>query len=55
LKDFFGEIPNQNIIDDENPLNRININLQILKFSSKMLKFFVNDMLDFQQIKAKKL
>ena len=29
--------------------------LKILKYSSKMLKFFVQDMLDFQHIRADKL
>ena len=31
------------------------MNLNILKSSSKMLKYFVRDMLDFQQIKANKM
>lgn len=31
------------------------MNLKILKYSSKMLKFFVQDMLDFQMIRAGKL
>ena len=29
--------------------------LKILKYSSKMLKFFVQDMLDFEHIRAEKL
>jgi signal transduction histidine kinase len=33
----------------------IRMNLNILKSSSKMLKYFVRDMLDFQQIKANKM
>jgi len=30
-------------------------NIKILKYSSKMLKFFVQDMLDFQIIRAEKV
>jgi hypothetical protein len=41
--------------EQQDKKNNINKHLKILKFSSKKLKFFVQDMLDFELIKAEKI
>ena len=41
--------------EQQDKKNNINKHLKMLKFSSKKLKFFVQDMLDFELIKAEKI